>query len=125
MGKKYSTDETILLALYSEWLSDHPNNKRVNDVNLQMEPDVYLWGLMKLQKTGKISGVNWKPEYAATPDQVSWLTKDYLSLTDKGVECAQELAEVGKRRTEEALKIIAGIFRDIGIAAFSGMIMQG
>lgn len=124
MAKDYRSDEKILLALYSEWLSDYPDNKKVNEVNLQLAPEVFLWGLMKLAKTGKISGVSWQPEYASMPGHVTSVSREYISLTEKGVEAAQELAETGKRRAEEAVKIVAGIFRDLGIAAFSGLLMK-
>lgn len=120
----FKSDETILLALYAEWISDTPDFRRVNQVNLQMEPEVFLWGLMRLKKVGYIDGVSWQPETANQADKVVVLCRDNISITKEGIERAEELAEIGKKRRAEALKVICGIFRDLGIAAFSGLVLK-
>lgn len=125
MSKKYNAEEKILMALYAEYLSDDPNYIRVNEVTLCMKPETFLWGLMKLQRSGKVTGVSWIPDYAEVPAQVSVVTRDWMALTEKGAEQAREITETGKKRAEEALKVIAEIFRDLGIAAFSGLIIHG
>ena len=122
---KYSADEQVLMALYAEWLSDEPDFRRVNAINLQMDPDKYLWALMKLKKSGYIEGIDWKPEYATVPEQVAVLDTAYMSISAKGVERAAEIVGAGKKRAYEVLSVIGGIFRDLGIAAFSGMITLG
>ena len=123
-GKKYSADEKILLALYFEWLKDLPEFARVNPLNLQMEDEKFLWGLMKLKQLDLIDGISWQPKSAAVPEDVSTLSRDGLHLTGKGAERAAEISETGKRRAEEIIRIVSGIFRDLGIAAFSGLILK-
>ncbi|WP_343248778.1 YjcQ family protein [Diplocloster hominis] len=77
--------QQVLQAIYAEYQKDLPNMEKITSKQLQMEEQVFLSALMKLQNEELIQGVVWSPSETMDIRRVRVINRDNLFLTKEGV----------------------------------------
>ncbi|WP_158355084.1 YjcQ family protein [Diplocloster modestus] len=77
--------QQVLQAIYTEYQKDLPRMEKITSEQLQMEDQIFLSALMKLQNEELIQGVFWNPSETMDIRRVRVINRDNLFLTKEGV----------------------------------------
>ncbi|MCU6736846.1 YjcQ family protein [Diplocloster agilis] len=78
--------QQVLQAIYAEYQKELPNMGEITSKKLQIEEQIFLAALMKLQNEKLIQGVFWSPAETMDIRRVRVLNRDNLFLTKEGVQ---------------------------------------
>lgn len=78
--------QKVLQAIYAEYQKELPNMGEITSKKLQIEEQIFLAALMKLQNEKLIQGVFWSPAETMDIRRVRVLNRDNLFLTKEGVQ---------------------------------------
>ena len=78
--------QQVLQAIYAEYQKELPNMGEITSKKLQIEEQIFLAAVMKLQNEKLIQGVFWSPAETMDIRRVRVLNRDNLFLTKEGVQ---------------------------------------
>lgn len=78
--------QQVLQAIYAEYQKELPNMGEITSEKLQIEEQIFLSALMKLQNEKLIQGVFWSPAETMDIRRVRVINRDNLFLTKEGVQ---------------------------------------
>ena len=78
--------QQVLQAIYAEYQKELPNMGEITSKKVQIEEQIFLAALMKLQNEKLIQGVFWSPAETMDIRRVRVLNRDNLFLTKEGVQ---------------------------------------
>lgn len=123
--------EEVLTAIYSEYINDFPEMKRVNWKSLEIKPEYFLIALIKLENEGFISGNPAEFCQAIQDSDVLWVANRELEIEEMArkqhIEQAKNYEEIDADILLEDMEMKFNVEMAVEISAIELLIptMQG